>query len=176
MQSLIAKSNYAFNSAVDSNSETTTKNKLVTDQNGATGDNFRFGRYDARYNACETIAVHNAKVLSGMDSTLSQTMYDCQSQGAMLIEGYFGCNPLALGKVLDFYGIDNSSIQLSDMNLPGIYIISFWNEEPLKNGLHTVAVSYDGNTYTTYNLGGVSTQNPNEYIHQGYFICGYKVG
>ena len=94
----------------------------------------------------------------------------------MLAEGCLGCNPLALGKVLDYYGLEYSRIKLDDMKKEGTYIISFWNEKPWKNGLHTVAVSYKGNTYTTYNLGGISTQNPNEYIHQGYFICGYKVG
>ena len=76
VQRVIADSNYAHNSVVDANSETTTNNKLVSDQNGATGNNFRFGNYDASYNACETIAVHNAKVLLGKESTLSQTMYD----------------------------------------------------------------------------------------------------
>ena len=38
----------------------------------------------------------------------------------------------------------HTRIRLDEMDKPGTYIISFWNDKPLANGLHTVAVSYNG--------------------------------
>ena len=71
---VVAKYNYAENSKIDADPETTTKNKIINDQYGTTGDQFVYGAYKASWNACETIAVHNAKVLMGKESTLSETM------------------------------------------------------------------------------------------------------
>ena len=47
----------------------------------------------------------------------------------------------------------HTRIRLDEMDKPGTYIISFWNDKPLANGLHTVAVSYNGSSYRTYNIG-----------------------
>ena len=170
----LAIANSYENSKVDSNPATTTENTIINDQNGTTGANFKYGMHSASHNSCETIAVHNAKVLEGMDSTLSETMWDFQSAGAMIGDGYFGSNPYAIGKVLSNEGISYSRVGLSGMTEPGTYIISFWNDEPLKNGLHTVAVSYDGSVYTAYNLkgyGGIENINLSDYKRK--FICGY---
>ena len=49
----------------------------------------------------------------------------------------------------------HTRIRLDEMDKPGTYIISFWNDKPLANGLHTVAVSYNGSSYRTYNIGDV---------------------
>ena len=40
----------------------------------------------------------------------------------------------------------HTRIRLDEMDKPGTYIISFWNDKPLANGLHTVAVSYNGSS------------------------------
>ena len=45
----------------------------------------------------------------------------------------------------------HTRIRLDEMDKSGTYIISFWNDKPLANGLHTVAVSYNGSSYRTYN-------------------------
>lgn len=170
----VSKRNSRRNSKVDSDSNTTTKNKIINDQNGTTGNNFEYGLYDASWNACGTIAVHNAKVLKGIESSLSETMTDFQAVGAMVGYGYFGSNPLKLGSVLSFEGIDYSRVGLNEMTESGTYIISFWNENPLENGLHTVAISYDGMSYTAYNLdcyGESDPFYPSDYSTR--FICGY---
>ena len=172
----VSKQNNRLNSAVDADPATTTKNRILEDQNGATGDNFKYGLYSARWNACETIAVHNAKVLEGLDSSLSETMTDFQSAGAMIGYGALGSNPYAIGRVLKKEGIAYSRVGLNEMTKSGTYIISFWNEGAPWKGLHTVAVSYDGSTYTAHNLGG----NGEEYSislsdYQSRYICGYYV-
>lgn len=168
------KNNNVSNSKVDSDSSTTTKNKIINDQKGATGTNFKYGIYSASWNACETIAVHNAKVLNGIDSSLSETMNDFQSVGAMIGDGYFGSNPYAIGRVLRKEGIAYSRVGINDMTQSGTYIISFWNDNTPWNGLHTVAISYDGSVYTAYNLYGLGDQSDIllvDYAKQ--YICGY---
>ena len=72
----------------------------------------------------------------------------------------------------------HTRIRLDEMDKPGTYIISFWNDKPLTEGLHTVAVSYDGTGYTTYNRygdGKLNYQAPASYARNSY-ICGYYLG
>ena len=92
----------------------------------------------------------------------------------MIGDGYFGSNPYAIGKVLRKEEISYLPVGLSNMTKPGTYIISFWNDEPLKYGLHTVAVSYDGSVYTAYNLSGNGESSPIDLsAYKRKFICGY---
>ena len=170
-------SNFLSNTSADSKNSTTTKNKIINDQNGTTGNTFKYGLHDASWNACEAIAVHNAKVLTNRESSLSKTLRDFQRNGAMIGDGYFGSNPLLIGRVLNSQGIYNNKVKLDEMTSAGVYIISFWNDGAPCNGLHTVAVSYDGATYTTYNLKGrgeTSNLNPADYANN--YICGYYLG
>ena len=158
-------------------SGTSTRNRLINDQNGTTGQTFTYGACYAQKNACKTIAVHNAKVLLGMDSTLSDTMAAFQDANAMMAFGYLGSDPLRIGTVLRNEGIQYTRIRLDEMDKPGTYIISFWNDKPLTEGLHTVAVSYDGSQYTTYNkkgYGDLYFKEPSTYASR--FICGYYLG
>ena len=166
--------NKKSNSKVDKDTKTTTRNKVVNDQNGATGSKFSYGAYPASHNACETIAVHNAKVLTGRSSTLSETITDFQNANAMFGLGFFGSNPYAIGNVLSNEGIEYSRVGLTEMTQPGVYIISFWTGKPCASPLHTVAVDYNGKAYTTYNLNGygrTSDLDPTLYAYN--YICGY---
>ena len=168
--------NHRDNLKIDANSETTTKDKIVNDQNGDTGKNFEYGLYKASWNACETIAVHNAKVLKGIPSSLSETMQDFQRAGAMIGYGFFGSSPYRIGRVLETEAIDYSRVKIGNMTNPGVYIISFWNES-IFDGLHTIAINYDGATYTAYNLygdGKTYAIQLSEYNKR--FICGYYLG
>ena len=67
----LAFENFKINEKCDKDPKTSTADRLVTDQNGTTGKNFVYGDYPAQHNACEAIAVHNAKVLLGMPTKLS---------------------------------------------------------------------------------------------------------
>ena len=172
----IAEQNYVHNAAIDADSSTTTHNRLINDQNGSTGANFRYGNYPASYNGCEAIAIHNIKVLKGMDSTLSQTMYDCQAVGAIVAYGGFGSNPYELDNVLDYYGIPYTKIGFDEMDQPGTYIISYWTQGVLQGPLHTVAVQYDGKQYVVYNRYGNGQLSYGLPTNSDNFICGYYVG
>lgn len=170
----IAKCNRRHNEKVDREAATTTRARLINDQYGATGRHFVYGLHGARKNACEVIAVHNAKVAKGMASTLSETMADFQAVGAMIGYGFFGSNPRAIGRVLRRSGMAYVRVGKREMTRPGVYILSFWNDHAPWGGLHTVAVRYDGAHYTTFNLkgrGDTSTLPPSVYARR--FICGY---
>ena len=174
VKTVLRISNKKHNSKVDSNPKTSTKGKIINDQNGATGKNFRYGRKNVSWNGCETIAVHNAKLLKGKNSSLSETIDDFHAVNAIVGFGLCGSNPYSIGSVLEKEDISYTGVGLNDMTKQGVYIISFWNENPLSNGLHTVAVSYDGTYYTAYNL----YCNGDEYHislsdYSTSFICGY---
>ena len=173
----LAERNFEINSKCDAEPETASGNRLVCDQNGARGRSFVYGNFPARHNACEAIAVHNVKVLLGMPSTLSETIARFQSLRAMIFSGFFGSNVFKIGRVLKFYGIKYKRIfRRRRLKESGLFIISFWNEKPLKNGIHTVALTHGDGGYETYNLhgnGAVSAEDPAKYGKR--FITGYLI-
>ena len=172
----IMKMNLRKNSVMELDPKTSTKNRLINDQNGLTGRNFRYGLHSAAFNACETIAVHNAKVLLGMDSTLSETIAEFQRSAAMLGLGIFGSDPHAIGRILKECNIPYSPAKLENIGGDGVYIISFWNRNAPWHGLHTVAAEYNKGKFITYNLRGngeTSFDSPDDYARK--FICGYYI-
>lgn len=109
----------------------------------------------------------------GQNSSLSQTIYEFQCLGLMIGDGGWGSDVTGIGAAMEIRGYKAYSVGLNELNKPGVYIISFWNENPPVNGLHTVAVSYNGDNYSTYNLKGrgeVDNRNPNEYVGDRYII------
>ena len=175
---LLAEQNFLINDGCDRDPRTTSEDRIVGDQNGLRGRSFVYGKYPASHNACEAIAVHNAKVLLGKPSKLSSTIAEFQNLHAMIFSGFFGSNVFRIGRVLKKEGIPFKRIfRKRRLKFPGLYIVSFWNEKPLKNGIHTVAVRYDNVKYETYNLWGngrVSEESPLSYGKR--FIIGYRLG
>ena len=158
------------NAKAEKKSAKPTKNRLIYSQHEKEISGFQYGLYSPSYNACETVAVHNAKVLLGIDSTLVDTMEDFQAANAMSLFGIFGSWPSKIGKVLQNEGIGYTTVRLDEMDKPGTYIISFWNGPQI----HTVAVSNSGEGYTTYNFYGNENNLPANYAYN--YICGYYLG
>ena len=66
-------------------------------------------------------------------------------------------------------------VEFDQFDRVGIYILSYFVDGEVFEGIHTVAVKYDGTDYTTYNFeNDVTNQHPSDYI-QLYF-CGYYIG
>ncbi len=173
---VISKSNRRRNGQADENAETTTVGKIINDQNGTTGKAFVYGLHSASFNACEAIAVHNAKLLLGVKSSLSETISDFQKSLAMVLYGVFGSYPAMTGRLMRKYGLCAKRVKLSEINKAGVYIVSFWNGRTVFSGLHTVALEYDGAKYTTYNLHGTGSKEqvpPSDYAKR--YICGYMI-
>jgi len=75
-----------------------------------------------------------------------------------------------LGRVLDFYDKAYSAVEINKKTKEGTYIFSYWNSIPMLSLLHTVAISYDGKEYMTYNYKqGINEIIPSEYSSR--FIC-----
>lgn len=176
----IISRNFARNSALDNNTNkrgVSTRNKLINEQNKEQIQRFEYGNYSAKENSCEVIAVHNAKLLTGRQSSLSETIRDFQRNGLMIGDGSLGSNPYKLDVILDKYGMEYTSVKLDEMTRQGIYVISYWRDGMALNGCHTVAVEYKQDMYITYNLygdGEIKTMSPNEYA-KGY-IVGFYLG
>ena len=174
---LLAEQNFEINSKCDRDPATTSEDRIVGDQRGGRGRAFVYGKYPARRNACEAIAVHNAKVKLGVPSTLSETIAAFQSLRAMIFRGFFGSNVFKIGRVLKYYGIPYTRFfRKKRLAGEGLYIISYWNKRPWRNGIHTVTTEHSGAGFSTYNLRGdgiVSGEDPRVFGKR--FITGYRL-
>lgn len=167
----LVRENYRLNALADECKETTTENRLVTDQNGATGRAFVMGKYPAKHNACEAISLHNAKVLLGLPSRLSDAIDAMFKNGVVGGKGFFGVLPWRLGKVFEAEGLAYRKVKFDELSQNGIFVVSFWNKKPLKNGLHTVAAETKDGATTLFNYAGKTKLD--EEMKKRY-ICGYK--
>ena len=87
-----------------------------------------------------------------------------------------GCVPLSSDvRVLDSYSIAYQHVTPSQMTEKGVYIMAYWTNGAFKSSAHTIAVSYNGETYTAYNLHGDGhTEEIDINNYNGMdFICGY---
>lgn len=169
--------NYKNNKALDMADETTTKNRIINDQNGSTISKFRYGRFSASYNACGAIAVHNAKVLLNKESTLSQTIYDIETGYGLTLGGAFGSDDGLVPEMMKKYGIKCVSVSADEIYTRGIYILSFWHQDPPWNGTHTITVKSQNGICNAYNLLGDGTAKPIDIESlKGRIISCYRVG
>lgn len=67
----------------------------------------------------------------------------------MILGGLFVTNPKSIGTVLNTYNIEYNIVDISETTKPGVYIVSYWNEEGL--GAHNVALLSSGDYYRSYN-------------------------
>ncbi len=172
--------NYKHNAELDANEETTTSNRYIYRQGFGRSEDFVYGIEMAPENSCSVIAIHNAKVYLGIDSSLSQTILDVQSNFGMLIHGKYGTTSSSIGRTLRQYEIPYKQIHgIDEMTKEGMYIISSWNDpDTYFEGRHTVAIEYNGTDYIVYNPHNLAYKPEDIDITklQDTFICGYYVG
>ena len=155
---IMASHNYKHNDKLDQG-DNSTYNEMIKNQNSDIIAEYTYGVLSARINSCEAIAVHNTKVLLGLESTLSETIRDMQTCNGMWLFGLFGSKPSKIGKLLSFYGIEYEKVSIDQVDSPGIYIISYLRSNGM---IHTVAVTYDGVGYYAYNKES-NTDHPSKY-------------
>ena len=168
----LVRENYRLNTLADKDRGTTTENRLVTDQNGVTGRAFVMGKYPAKHNACEAISLHNAKVLSGLPSKLSDAIDAMFRNKVVGGKGFFGVLPWRLGKVFEAEGLPYRRVKFDELSRDGIFVVSFWNKKPWKNGLHTVAAQTADGVTTLYNYAGMTKLGADM---KKRFIVGYEI-
>ena len=145
-----------------------TENRIIYNQRGKGICLYRVGLYPASYNGCEVIAVHNALVMLGKESSLDKEIRLFQRCGAVIGSGVFGSNPYLLGRIFRKIGIGYEKVGLKEID-NGIYIISYWNRKAPINGLHTVAANAKDGDVKIINGGKF------ENITEKAFICAYKL-
>lgn len=172
---VVSVRNSRVNGALDADPKLSTRNRMIHHQNSRAGALYRFGLYHASYNACEVIAVHNAKLLLGISSSYSATVRDFQKAGAMVGLGVFGSNPYLIGRVLRRSGIPFCRLKKGELRGPGVYIVSFWNEGKPWHGLHTVAAYFNGESFQFYNFGGQISRKEasGSVFFENNYICSY---
>ena len=137
-----AESNCEFNN------ERNIRSLMVNDQTD--GENtgvasMRLGRSTMGLTGSEVIAVYNALLLYGKTVSVAGAAKRFEENGYLvstLFSGYGkrGANPYCIGKVLSSYGVNWITADLDQMCDPGIYILSYWKDEKLSSGRHTIAV------------------------------------
>ena len=165
------------NEKLDAEPGTTTQNKIITDQHGVSAAGFSLGKYSVSYNGCEAIAVHNALILSGVGSRLSDVIGLIERKHHLWFfrSGLWGTNPFRIGRIVRSYGLDCIRLKRHETpEKPGIYIVSYFNRGRISSGVHTVCFTFDGSSYTAYN-----SPPDSEHVHPyGYAfrrICCYRI-
>ena len=166
--------NFCNNAWADIAGTTTTWNTMIENQKDPSiAKNYDYGLANAGHNGCEIIAIHNAKVALGVNSSFAITARDVQKVGGMFAWGMLGSIPGRIGKALAKSGLKYQSVAVNEMYKQGIYIISYWTD---KNSIHTIMIEYDGKKYTPHNYWNkpipIDTLIP-DWV-SGY-ICGYYV-
>lgn len=139
------------------------RGKMINDQNTGetTGVNrLRLGKSPMELVGCEVIAVHNARCLMGMESSVAETSEAFEKCRSLIrlpgfCAGRLGANPYSIPLVLQHLGISCRTAEPDGLYEPGIYILSRWNRGGVLRGLHTMAVFCAGSgEVTVYNYNG----------------------
>lgn len=120
------------------------------------------------------IAVHKARCLMDLETSLSEVIKAFYKNNAMLIpktNGALGSDPRKIGSVLEYYGMSYEMVEQNGWTRSGLYIVSYWTKDSIHQ-IHTIAVKYIGSRYIPYNSGSFSTPDALGSL----YICGYYLG
>lgn len=108
---------------------------------------YQYGKFNADFNACEAIAIHNAlyKIYYVESDTktyysLSTVIYNLQSNNSMVMWGIFGTNIFSIDENIRQYGLKCTSFSPFEKNLlyqEGNYIVSYFNPDL---SIHTIFI------------------------------------
>jgi len=155
---------------------------LIKNQNAPKYRGLPYGKATVGDCGCEAIAVYNALKLLGCGVPFEDIIAGFEALfkkgGGLLAGGRLGAMPIDVRRVLESRGLNPEGgflKKLSEIKTEGVFIITYWNK-PVKHGLHTVAVRFDGVSYTAYNLGSgeKSAESITELIpDKKHFFYGY---
>jgi RHS repeat-associated protein len=164
---------------------------FVTDGyiNGQDGYGYcRLGYSNMAYAECEIIAVYNALKYIGRRIPLSSIIYRFEKNGYIMTYGYFGSDPYAIGEYLGSNGVSYqkytsyngfSNVVYNSQGIE-IFIVSFWNEDSIGGGLHTVAFYVCNGKIYSYNRFSDKTSimifpSFSKLFSSAHFIVGYRI-
>ena len=130
---------------------------LIYNQKSEKIRNVKYGKATLGNCGCEAIAAYNAMEMLGRSMPLEEVIKGFERRfskgGGFLAGGRLGATPRDISLFLRECGMApkiGSLSTLSSIKAPGVFIISYWNM-PITQGIHTVAVSFDGEHYTAVN-------------------------
>ena len=174
--------NFRYNSQID------IKNQIIPYQHEEPYSNLVLVKGSIADNGCEVIAVNNAMQLLGYDTSMANLIYTFETSGAViggngtLVGGALGSNPYSLTKVFNTLGLMYKEVSIDQMNVNGVYIMSYWNSQDVDSMIHTIAIKKTDTGYELYNrkrdydkdTKNITVSDLSEY-QEGYII-GYMVG
>ena len=140
----------------------TGKGKPINGQGLEPYANMQYGNSTIGRAGCEAIACYNAMLLLNKPESFEHVKSFFTSRfsdtllGGFGVGGFLGGTPKDVSCFLKSRNITyeasgNLQVLEKKANVPDVFIVSFWNKK-LYEGYHTIAIDYDGNSYTAYNL------------------------
>ena len=169
---------YKINLAYEKNKQNDIKNEIIKNQEEIT--DLYYYNHPLSYNGCSMIAVNNALVLMGCETSMADIIKTFQENevavGNNLLGGIWGSNPYTLTKVFDEYNIEYERVTSDELTEDGIYIIAYWNGMEYSDSAHFVTVEVKNGYTTTYNQKtGTDFRKPSAYLKEKPYITGYRL-
>ena len=116
--------------------------------------NMKYGKSTVEKAGCEAIAIHNALIALGRKSSLSAVIDVVEHEKLYRLGGKWGMFPSDVRDALDYYGVSYKKVGRDNLKTEGKYIITYWSDKDANifDGIHTIYVEYDGETYIGYNI------------------------
>ena len=111
---------------------------------------------------CEIAAVYNAIKLRGLTVYCSNIIRTFEKDNYLMTYGYLGSDPYAIGDYFDnnmayslteYTDYDTFNDYIADnISTYNVYIVSYWNDDTISQGLHTVCFYTSGGNIYGYNI------------------------
>ncbi len=133
---------------------------LIYNQNSDKYRDIKYGKSNLGKSGCAAIASYNALEMLGIGMPMPQVIAAYEKQfsrgGGLLAGGRLGALPTDIRRFLKnrkllFCG--GFLRKMLGIKKPGVFIVTYWNK-PFTRGAHTIAVKFDGESYTAVNYGG----------------------
>ncbi len=127
----------------------------IVGQNHTICDRFRYGYFSLPENGTEAIALYNHAILSEKPRALADILYELEENNMLLVNGYIGTDPKALGRYFLGHRIPYrmfTNAEPFDKHIRrkcGTFIYSYFDTE--RKTMRTVAGLYDELGITLYN-------------------------
>ena len=123
--------------------------------------------YTLATNGCGVVAIYNIMFLKDQRQELYDIASYLEKNGHIIDNGKYGTNPFTIGEYFDEKNIADGDLM----------IVSTWNSNKKKDGVHFFAIEYRGGTYYAYNFGyekeAFETQDINDLLLEDMFVTAY---
>ncbi len=156
---IISNINYNENKKVDLSSYDKDKGYINDQGFGGAVDKLKYGFQSFAENGCEVIAINNALITLEDKKDIRDIARELENDGQVFF-GAFGTDPYTAGEYFKKKGYSVETFTGDDtiynLDIPDAdtYILSYWNDGGLTEGIHTISINKaEGGKYRFYNAG-----------------------